>query len=138
MASVFLDKKIVPDDDMVKAALSDTYSLWKELQEHTNSVCPDVFGEWKHYSKASGFTFQVKSKKRALYYFVPKSGYFSITFVLGGRAALAAQKAPLSSEIISDILAATQYAEGRSVAVDVFDAVALEYVKELLKIKCEN
>ena len=137
-ASIFADKEIIPNDGMVAAAVADTYSLWKELLSHVRAKYPDICGEWKNYGKQAGWTLSLKSKKRTLCYFIPKEGSFSINFVFGDRAVAAAESSELPREIIGDILASRRYAEGRSVAVDVKDAQALESVKLLLKIKYEN
>jgi hypothetical protein len=137
-ASIFFDKAIIPHDSMVAEALASTYSLWEELRSFVHESYPDISGEWKYYSKSAGWTFPVKSKKRTLYYFIPKDGYFSISFVFGDKAVAAAESAELPHEIIEAILSATPYMEGRSFAVDVDSPDMLENIKKLLKIKYEN
>jgi len=137
-ASIFFDKAIVPHNNMVAEALEGTYSLWEELWNFVRESYPDVSGEWKYYSKAAGWTFPVKSKKRTLYYFIPKDGYFSISFVFGDKAVAVAEHAELPQKIIEDILSAKPYVEGRSVAVDVDSTDMLENIKKLLEIKYQN
>ena len=137
-ASFFADKTAPPNPDMVAAALAESCPLWTELWEHVRQNYPDVAGEWKHYGKSSGWTFPVKSKKRTMFYFVPKDGCFAVHFTFGDRAAAVIEASSLPRTIIDELLAARKYMEGRPVALSIVDAQQLESAKQLLKIKYEN
>jgi hypothetical protein len=136
--SIFDDKSVTPDNDMVAVVLADAYSLWEELQNHIQCEYPNVAGEWKHYGKAAGWSFLLKSKKRTLIYLVPNNGYFRIRVVLGEKAVACAESSELPNDIKEAIRAATPYVEGRSIDIDISRNEQLETVKNLLKIKFEN
>ena len=139
MAVSFFDSKAVtPDDGMVAGALADAYPLWDELQNHVRENYPDITGEWKHYGKASGWVFKLISKKRNLLFFIPQNRYFRLRIVLSEKAAACAETAELPDEIEEAIRAATPYAEGRSIDMDISRHEQLDPVKYLLKIKFEN
>ena len=134
-ASIFTNPAAPPEAAAVAAALAETHPLWTELWQHVQTSYPDVSGQWKRYGKSSGWTFPVKSKKRTLFYFMPKSGLFAIHFTFGDRAAAAIEASSLPRALIDELLAATRYVEGRPLALDVTSAEQLEHVKLLLAIK---
>ena len=136
--SVFEDKSVTPDSGMIAGALAGAYPLWDELESHITDAYPNVTGEWKHYGKAAGWSYILKSKKRTLIYFIPNNGFFRVRVVLGEMAASCAEGAGLPDEIKEAIRAATPYVEGRSVDIDISRGEQLGPVRELVKIKFEN
>ena len=137
--STFENKNIIPDDDMVSVALGCTASIWNELRTHVEDTYPNIAGEWKHYGKAAGWTYKLISKKRNLLFFIPRIDGFRVRIVLGEKAAACAElDNDLPNEIKETIRAATVYAEGRSIDIDIDSWEQLEIIKRLLKIKYEN
>ena len=137
--SAFDNKAILPDDSMVAAALGAAFPVWEELRTHTRDNFPDINGEWKHYGKAAGWTYKLLSKKRNLLFFIPLTGAFRLRIVLGEKAAARAEALPeLPLEIKAAICAATAYAEGRSIDIDIDRREQLDAVQCLLKIKYES
>ena len=129
------DKSAIPNDEMVAAVLGDTSAIWAELQSYVKEEFPNITGEWKHYGKRAGWTCKLISKKRNLLFFVPQNGCFRVRIVLGEKAVACAETADLPDEIKTAIEAATPYAEGRSIDIDITRCEQLEPVKTLLKIK---
>ncbi len=132
------DKTRMPDSGMIAAVIKETYPLWDELVTHVKAEYPNVVEEWKHYGKASGWTFKLLSKKRNLLFLVPLSGCFRVRFVLGEKAVADAEAASLPNEIKEAIREATPHTEGRSIDIDVIRSEQLETVKKLLEIKYNN
>ena len=60
--NIFGEKEIVPDNEILSAALNDNQDLWDRILEFSGGK-----GEWKFYEKAAGRTFQVKEGKRTLF-----------------------------------------------------------------------
>lgn len=131
--SIFDDKKIVPDDDALAAALKGGKSLWDKL-----IVLSGGSGEWKFYKKAAGWTYPVKQGKRTLFHMMPKEGWLRLTFVYGERAVEAAKSAGLPEQVLNDLLQATAYAEGRSVNVDIRSEADIAIAQKLLQLKTEH
>ena len=136
--SILVDKAAVPDGDMVTSVLAGNYPLWEELVNHVHANYPSVAEEWKHYGKASGWTYKLLSKKRNLLFFVPLDGYFRVRLVLGEKAAACAETADSPDEIKQAIRDATPYTEGRSIDIDITRHEQLETVMKLIKIKFDN
>jgi len=134
----FNDRSVVPNDDMVAAALADSNPLWEELQNHVHEFYPNITKEWKHYGKASGWTCKLISGKRNMLFFTPQNGCFRVRIVLGERAAARAGSADLPDDIKEAIRTAAPYVEGRGIDVDISRSEQLDAVKSLLRIKLEN
>ena len=137
--SVFCDKAIIPDDNMVAAALGDAAALWDELRAHVTVTYPNITDEWKHYSKAAGWSYKLLSKKRNLLFFVPMTGAFRLRIVLGEKGCGRVESdSELPEDIKEAFRAVTPYTEGRSVDVDITRRGQIETIKRLLEIKVEN
>lgn len=130
--SIFGDKSSVPDNAALAAALGDRGVLWDSMLALSGGS-----GEWKFYTKAAGWTYPVKKGKRTLFYLTPKAGWFRVTFVLGERAA-AAGAACLPEQVLADLLQATAYVEGRSVAIEIKNSADIETAKKLLQLKLDH
>ncbi|MCL2839198.1 MAG: DUF3788 domain-containing protein [Defluviitaleaceae bacterium] len=136
--SIFDDKSITPNHDMVAVALGDTNLVWDELQSYVNGKFPNITGEWKHYGKASGWAYKLISKKRNLLFFIPQADCFRVRIVLGEKAVACVTTADLPDDIKEMVQTATPYIEGRSIDIDINSKKQLETVKILLNIKFDN
>ena len=131
-ASIFGEKAIVPDKEALSTALKDNQVLWDEVLDFSGGA-----GEWKFYSKAAGWTVQVKKDKRTLFYLMPKDGWFQMTFVYGERAVEAAKSFELPEIVLGKIEQATAHIEGRSIAIDVTSNADIDTVRKMLQLKIE-
>ena len=144
--SAFDDKAIMPDDDMVAAVLGGAAPLWDELRGHVEGAFPNVTGEWKYYGKAAGWSYKLLTsrgrdvaKQRNLLFFVPRPDCFRLRIVLGEKGCACVEAdTDLPEEIKEAFRAATPYAEGRSIDLDIDRREPLAAVKCLLEIKYEN
>ena len=130
--SIFGEKVIVPNEDMLSAALKDCKVLWDKMIDISDGI-----GEWKFYSKAAGWTLSVKKKKRTLFYMMPKDGCFRLIFVYGERAVAAAKSAALPEQVLADLLQATPHVEGRSIPVNISSEADVDTAQKLLQLKLE-
>ena len=131
-ASIFGEKAVVPNEEALNSVLKDSKILWDKMIVFSGGI-----GEWKFYSKAAGWTYQIKKNKRALFYMMPKDGWFQLTFVYGERAVEAAKSADLPEQTLSDLLQAKAYVEGCSIAINVNSDVDMGTAQKLLQLKIE-
>jgi len=136
--SIFDEKAIVPNDEMVGTVLADTNGLWNELKSHIMENYKGVNQEWKFYSKKAGWSLVFKQNKRTLFYFVPCSGYFMIALVFGAKAEKVAEQSSIPENIKKTIASATSYVEGKSFFVIMKNKEDLETALTLIKIKDES
>ena len=136
--SKFKDKAIIPNEEMIMDATAGTYPLWTDFLKNVQSGYPEVKGEWKHYGKSAGWSFQVKSRKRTLFYFVPSEDSFDMVFILGDKAVAEAEGSQLPKDVVEELLSTKRYAEGRFVAVNVTGRKDIETVTLLTAIKNRN
>lgn len=136
--NVFDDKSLVPDGTSVLKALGETGNLWLELRREVQEDYGPAIEEWKYYGPKSGWTMRFVSTRGNLFFFNVIRGGFSLSFVLGEKAAAAALRSDLPKSIIDAIKGATEHAGGRGIRLEVKDKEMAEVVRKLLKIKMEN
>ena len=136
--SIFDDKAIVPNDEMVGAALAETNEFWDKLKSHVIKNYHGINQDWKFYSKKAGWSLIFKQDKRTLFYFVPCDGYFMVALVFSEKAEKAAVQSAIPEHIKETITSAVSYVEGKSFFVEVKNETDLEPVYTLLKIKRES
>lgn len=66
------------------------------------------------------------------------SGLFTVVLTLGKKAALACREAGLPEAVLESIEAAREYAEGRSIRLDVRTSGDVRLVTRLAEIKMSN
>lgn len=136
--SVFDNKKVIPGDKDVANVLEHSGMVWDKLKKYVYEACGDVSEEWKHYSKASGWTLLLKHGKRTILYLYPSKAFFTVLFVYGEKAVERALNSKLPQDTVDRILEAKPYMEGRSFQVEVRSIEDLAVIKELIGIKLES
>ena len=81
------------------------------------------------------WSLRLKQKKRTILYLTPSTGFFYVGFVLGEKAAEAAQQAGLPEGVVCAIEDAPRYAEGRGVRLEVRTNTDLQAMKQLAAVK---
>ncbi len=137
LESAFRDGEITPVEDDVIEALGDTWSLWKELVDHSFVELGITDEKWSYYKKV-GWSMHLLRKKRRIVYLLPRSGDFVASFVFGDKAVEAINSSNLPSEIIDEINSAPKYGEGRPIRLEVKSGEKLDIVKQLCVIKLSN
>jgi len=135
---LFLDKSIQPTEMQLKDAIADTYEYWNEIKNRITELYGDTKGEWKYYSKKSGWTLKTLLKKRNLFFFQPFTNYFSLTFIFGDKAVNVIEESDISEAFKRLLRDAKKYAEGRSLLVRVNTRNDLIDVNKLIDIKIKN
>lgn len=133
--SIFIDKSIVPLDMDLVEPLADTYPTWQKIKEVVKEKYPDPLEEWNFPGKNYGWSFRMKDKKRAIIYFLPRSGYFMVAFVFGDKAMEKIRISGIAPEIIEELEGARKYAEGRGIRIEIRDESKLDDIRKLIDIK---
>ena len=136
--SIFDDKSIIPNHNMVDTILDDKKALWDKLKFHVAENYHGIIQEWKMYSKKTGWNLVFKHKKRTLFYFVPCDNYFMIAFVFGAKAIDTALQSSISEGIKEAISDADVCAMGHTFLATVNNEHDLNDVITLLRIKNES
>lgn len=133
--SIFMDKSMIPDEGMLKAALGDLFPIWQQLCAFVNEQQPAALNEWNFPGAKYGWSFRIKDKKRAIIYLLPREKYFMVAFVFGQKATDIIMQSRISAEIQAELSAARVYAEGRGIRIPIHDAQTLPDILELIRIK---
>ncbi|MFC2130043.1 DUF3788 family protein [Bacteroidota bacterium] len=128
----------VPDNKMLSTAIGKTMGIYDGIIEFLNHEYGNIRPEWKNYGKNYGWTLKVFHKKRNLFFIMPCSGYFKISFVFGKRAVAEVEKSDLPEDIIKTLLDARQYAEGKGLQLEVRLKKDLKIIKKLIEIKVKT
>ena len=133
---VFRDKSKMPDADMLKAALKETYLFYESIVRMTEEKTL----EWKFYSPKSGWTLKVFDKKKALCWITPYDAHFNLSMAVRDveRESLL-QLGELSPAIREKLETAEKYPEGWALRItvvseaDFHDAEAA--ISQVMKIR---
>jgi hypothetical protein len=138
MSSLFTDKSIKPNDEMLAEVLGRSYNSWKEIRKNLYARYGPLTEEWKYYGAKLGWGLKLLMKKRNLFFFAPYEKYFRIAFIFGDKAAAVVEQSNVSPEIIMELKNAKRYAEGRGVRIDVRKKADIKNILTLVEIKVNN
>lgn len=129
-----MEKSNLPDDNDVKSAIGDNFNIWQKIKDYVYQEYPAGKEEWNFPGKKYGWSFRIKDKKRAILYFLPRDGYFKVGFVFGQKACDYIAESDINKQIITNLMNAKKYAEGRGVIFEA-DSDSLSDIKKLIKVK---
>lgn len=115
MSSIFIDKSVKPDNQMLAEVLGTSYKLWEKIKSSLINDYGKLDEDWKYYGQKIGWTLKLLYKKRNLFFFTPYEKYFQIAFVFGDKAVAVVGQSDLSLTIIDEIKNARKYAEGERI-----------------------
>ena len=135
--SIFEDKSKAPTEAEFEKALGASASLFMNIEKHLIEKLGEIEREWKFYGKKAGWTVALVHSGRRLLHLIPRSGFFTVIITLGKKAVTASRTIGLPADIISSIEDAREYAEGRSIRLDIVSEKDVLPVKQLLSIKMQ-
>lgn len=135
-APLFTDKKQMPDDAALAAALGSTVKRhWDSFVAHARAAGVGVEAGWKHYAGKTGWLFVARDKRRNLVYLRPDTKCFGVSLALSEQAVTEAVAADLPDDLVAAIQAAPKYPEGRPARLTVRTAQHVAIAKQLLALK---
>ena len=138
MSSVFIDKTVKPDNQMLALELGTSFKLWEKIKSSLINDYDKLDEDWKYYGQKIGWTLKLLYKKRNLFFFTPYEKYFQIAFVFGDKAVAVIEQSDLAPTIISEIKNARKYVEGRGLRIAVKKQSDVRVVLKLTEIKIIN
>ena len=138
MSSVFINKNIKPDNQMLADALGSSYKLWDKIKISLSTNYGRLNEDWKFYGQKIGWTLKLLYKKRNLFFLTPYENYFQIAFVFGGKAVVVVEQSDLPLNIIDELKNARKYAEGRGLRIAIKKQNDVKLVLRLTEIKIAN
>lgn len=132
---VFTDKAKEPDLQALYAILGNSSELWKEVEQLLTKEPGNIGFQWKFYGKNSGWTLKVLSKKRNLFFLMPREGLINLAFVFGEKAVNEILTSGFPDTLKTLLSEARAYAEGRGLRFEIRSAADLEIFKRLIQVK---
>lgn len=133
-----MEKAVQPAESNLMEKLGSAYPRWNDLRNWILNYLKNATEEWSFPGKKYGWSFRIKSKKRNIIYFIPCEGFFLVAFVFGQKATDQIINSDISQNIITELMNARVYVEGRGIRIDVKDDSNLNDIKTLIRIKTEN
>lgn len=136
--SIFREKAIQPDDEMITVILSGSKELWDSIIAHVSETYPQATQEWKFYGSAWGWCLVLSSKKKKLVYLTPADKHFLCSFIFSENGRELSRQADFSADILKTIETGKDNNAGRTFDISVADKQSLELSKALLNIKAKS
>ena len=115
--------------------LGKTAPLWRDLTERIAGLVSPLNEEWAFSGRKLGWALRLGHKKRAVLYMTPCHGYFRASLALGEKAVTAAREGKLPAGLLSRIVDAPKFPEGRAVRLEVRTAKDLSGVARIAAIR---
>ena len=136
--AVLNNKLITPDEKLLAKTIGTNLEYWKNILKHVNNEYENITEEWKFYGKKYGWQLKTFLKKRNLFFCIPYEGCFKVVFIFGDKAVTEIEQSDIASELISELVHAKKYLEGRGIAINVENDKYLSDIKKLIDIKINN
>jgi uncharacterized protein YdhG (YjbR/CyaY superfamily) len=137
-ASIYTDKLLKPDDMMLTYDLAQTKSYLDKIIGFIESEYGNFKPEWKFYNKKSGWILKMFTKKRNVLFVVPSDKHFRVAFTFSEKASDLIYSSELPEYIKNELSSATQYAEGRTIQIEVKSETDFENILKMIRIKLMN
>ncbi len=133
--SVFADREVEPDKNDLAGKIGLLYATWQQVTQLVLSKLPHAIGQWNYPGQKYGWSYRLKYKRRAILYLLPQDACFDVVFVFGNKADKAVLESNCSDAIKDELMQAHQYAEGRSIRLNIDDNSLLDDLETLIDIK---
>jgi hypothetical protein len=133
--SVFGDRKRIPTDRELDAALGPAIGLWGAVKAALAEEFHPLVESWSFAGKAHGWSLRLKRGDRAIVYLTPLAGGFRASLALPERAVPVALGTDLPGPILAVVASAPTYPEGRAVRIEVASQDDVASVLTLARIR---
>ena len=130
--SIFRDKGVRPDDEVVGVAVEAAKPLWNDCVDFVSGAYPGFAQEWKYYGAAWGWSAVLKSKTKTLCYLTPAEGYFQVSIIFNDKGRLLAVGAGLPEQVAQGVEDSKNNAKNIPFDFDVRQQADLEIAKKLI------
>lgn len=136
--NAFIGNSDPPTSKEIAAALGPAAALWNELLDWFAAEHDVATQEWKSFSAKSGWSLQLKRKKRTIVHMAPQNKCFLVAYILGDKAVRAALESDLPKSLVKIISSAPHYPEGTGIRLLIKTGRDLAAVRRLAPYKIAN
>ena len=136
---VFIEKSIMPNDDLIIAVMKNSYSLYVEILDYFKSMSTNTHTEWKYYGKKNGWLLKHFDDKRNIFFLVIYEGYFKVSFTFEDKIV----SEILDSDNVSNSVKkcfenSKKYIEGTTILYEVKSKSDVDNVNQLIRFKMDK
>lgn len=139
--SFFYHKYIIPSEEQVTEILGKAAIYWDEVKQYIGEYGV-IKEEWKIYSQKAGWCKKLllisDKEERNIVFLYPNIECLTCVMVFGENAVDAAENSEIPKEILSNILLAKAYREGRCFNIEIKISQDFVILKKLIDIKIRN
>lgn len=139
--SFFCHKYIIPSEEQVTEILGKAAIYWDEVKQYIGEYGV-IKEEWKIYSQKAGWCKKLllisDKEERNIVFLYPNIECLTCVMVFGENAVDAAENSEIPKEILSNILLAKAYREGRCFNIEIKISQDFVILKKLIDIKIRN
>lgn len=136
--SIFNEKAVEPNEQMLKTALKEYYSSYEKIKQHSEEHFGKITREWKYYGKKNGWLLKHLIGSKNILFVNPQAGYFKTTFTFGENAVKEILQSDIDPKIKKELSMAKKYAEGRVIQVSVESNEDVEDILKLINFKISS
>ena len=136
---VFIEKSIMPNDDLIIAVMKNSYSLYVEIFYYLKTKSSNIHTEWKYYGKKNGWLLKHFDDKRNIFFLVIFEEFFKVSFTFGDKVV----SEILGSDNVSNSVKkcfenSKKYIEGTTILYEVKSKSDVDNVNQLIRFKMDK
>lgn len=133
--SIYTEKFIEPNEKMLRYDLGTCEKYFDSICNHVKKDFGELAFEWKFYSKKSGWILKMLNKARNILFIIPNTKSFTVVFIFGGKATEYILSSDLPEHIKQELFQAKNYAEGKTIRLNVKNKADVDHILSLINIK---
>lgn len=136
--SIFRDKEILLNNELIESVLKKTKPSWDKLICHVSDSYPGFTQEWKYYGIAWGWSLVLKSKTKTLCYLTPANGYYHVSIIFNDKGRLLAMGADLPEQVAQAVEDSKNNAKNIPYDFDVMQETDIDIAKILIAVRAKT
>ena len=136
--SIYLDKMMKPEENMMGSTLGETKQYWQDIIEHITKVYAYVSYEWKYYGIMWGWSCVIKSKAKTLCYLIPVENHFYTAIIFNDKGRALTIESDLPQEVKTAVEATKNNPKNIPYDFCIFGKGDVEIARNLIAIRAKT
>jgi len=129
------DKQVVPDDNVLKTALGESYTAYDALIKNVTAGESGLLPQWNYYNDGKAWLCKVVYKKKTVFWLSVWEGYFKAAFYFTERNCDAIEGLEIAPEIKQSFRSATPIGKLIPLVISVRSSIQLPDLLRIIAYK---